>query len=365
MLNRIVDHIVIWVLCMIMVIVFGTSARFVVAGILSIIIVCLNQVFSIDDRLYEGIIIIYMTCALFFPAFMSYLPCLLYDVFVKKYKGAMGVAIFVYGYMLYLAAKGAVSVWMIPMAVGIVINLIFVCVSFALQRISSEYIRVHDMYRLYRDMETESKLLLENKNRELMAEQDYEIHVATLKERNRIAREIHDNVGHMLTRAILLTGAVSAIENEPVIKEKLDILGDTLNTAMNNIRESVHNLHDDSINLKKAVEEIIQAFPDFKTSFTYDISEEVQKEIKFAFIAIIKEGLNNAAKYSNGDKITIIIREQPGFFQLIIADNGRVDSKDYSGGIGIENMRERVRKLGGSFNINTDDGFRINVSVMK
>ena len=134
---------------------------------------------------------------------------------------------------------------------------------------------------------------------------------------------------------------------------------------MNNIRESVHNLHDDSINLKKAVEEIIQAFPDFKTSFTYDISEEVQKEIKFAFIAIIKEGLNNAAKYSNGDKITIIIREQPGFFQLIIADNGRVDSKDYSGGIGIENMRERVRKLGGSFNINTDDGFRINVSVMK
>ena len=53
----------------------------------------------------------------------------------------------------------------------------------------------------------------------------------------------------------------------------------------------------------------------------------------------------------NGDKITIIIREQPGFFQLIIADNGRVDSKDYSGGIGIENMRERVRKLGGSFSI--------------
>ena len=91
MFNRIVDHIVIWVLCMIMVIVFGTSARFVVAGILSIIIVCLNQVFSIDDRLYEGIIIIYMACALFFPAFMSYLPCLLYDVFVKKYKGAMGV----------------------------------------------------------------------------------------------------------------------------------------------------------------------------------------------------------------------------------------------------------------------------------
>ena len=44
--------------------------------------------------------------------------------------------------------------------------------------------------------------------------QDYEIYLATLKERNRIAREIHDNVGHMLTRSILQLGALSVINKD-------------------------------------------------------------------------------------------------------------------------------------------------------
>ena len=45
--------------------------------------------------------------------------------------------------------------------------------------------------------------MLTQKNKDLLEKQDYEIHVATLKERNRIAREIHDNVGHMLSRSLL------------------------------------------------------------------------------------------------------------------------------------------------------------------
>jgi signal transduction histidine kinase len=43
-----------------------------------------------------------------------------------------------------------------------------------------------------------------------MEKQDYEIYLATLRERNRIAREIHDNVGHMLSRSILQIGALKA-----------------------------------------------------------------------------------------------------------------------------------------------------------
>jgi len=51
-------------------------------------------------------------------------------------------------------------------------------------------------------------MLLRQKNRELIEKQDYEIRLATLNERGRIAREIHDHVGHLLSRSILQIGAL-------------------------------------------------------------------------------------------------------------------------------------------------------------
>ena len=72
-----------------------------------------------------------------------------------------------------------------------------------------------------------------------------------MQERNRIAREIHDNVGHMLTRAILLLGAVKTINQDQKITDSLTLLEDTLTQTMDNIRSSVHNLHDNSIDLQK------------------------------------------------------------------------------------------------------------------
>ena len=60
-----------------------------------------------------------------------------------------------------------------------------------------------------RDDSRERDLLLSQKNKALLEKQDYEIYNATLKERNRIAREIHDNVGHVLSKFILMLGAAS------------------------------------------------------------------------------------------------------------------------------------------------------------
>ncbi len=58
--------------------------------------------------------------------------------------------------------------------------------------------------RIQDDSSEERTLLLSQKNKALQEKQDYEIYNATLKERNRIAREIHDNVGHVLSRSILM-----------------------------------------------------------------------------------------------------------------------------------------------------------------
>ena len=197
--------------------------------------------------------------------------------------------------------------------------------------------------------------------------QDYEIYLATLKERNRIAREIHDNVGHMLTRSILQLGALSVINKDETVGEAINDLSGTLNTAMTSIRSSVHDLHDDSIALKPAVEDCIRPLKDrFAVSCDYDFSERMSRDVKLCFIGVIKEALSNTAKHSDGDSIKIIIREHPALYQLSIADNGSCPEKIDESGMGLANMRERAASLNGNINITLGSkGFRIFLSVPK
>lgn len=227
-----------------------------------------------------------------------------------------------------------------------------------------------------RDTSTELNMVLKEKNRDLMEKQDYEIYLATLKERNRIAREIHDNVGHLLSRTLLQVGAMLTVrqmarkeeEISCVQAEELDGLisiKDSLNQAMNSIRQSVHDLHDDSIDLKKAIEDILSALTDYRVRLDYDASGGIPRAVKYCFIATVREAVNNTMKHSQADEVTVILREHPAFYQLMIADNGRVEKKTLTGGIGLENMRTRAEDLKGTFRVDVQDGFRIFLSIPK
>ncbi|WP_295152570.1 sensor histidine kinase [uncultured Ruminococcus sp.] len=217
-----------------------------------------------------------------------------------------------------------------------------------------------------RDDITETNMQLHLRNDAITRAQDSEIHIATLKERNRIAREIHDNVGHLLTRSLLQAGALNIINKDEALKEPLESLKDTLDTAMTSIRQSVHDLHDDSIDLRKAVEDSISSVDGrFTVSLDYDMSEKTAGNIKLCLLGVIKEGLSNAAKHSNGDKISISVQEHPAFYRLTIEDNGCCE-KIASTGIGLENMKERAGSVGGNITFTpSEKGFRIFMSVPK
>lgn len=215
-----------------------------------------------------------------------------------------------------------------------------------------------------------------------MEKQNSKIYAARLKERNRIAREIHDNVGHMLSRAILMTGAIRALNQEDTLKPHLEQLESTLNTAMNNVRESVHDLHEESINLKEALTEIVNSFTFCRLTLEYDMGYEVPRTVKYSFIAIVKEALNNISRHSNAARASIVVREHPGIYQLIIEDNGTTatagfcsDGKPGNPGdqdfscstqqLGLTNMQERVNALNGHIQIQTKHGFRIFITIPK
>ena len=84
----------------------------------------------------------------------------------------------------------------------------------ALKLKEEAYEELEQEYRKTRDDSKERNLLLQEKNRSLIEKQDYEIYTATLQERNRIAREIHDNVGHLLSRSILIVGAMKIVNED-------------------------------------------------------------------------------------------------------------------------------------------------------
>lgn len=226
--------------------------------------------------------------------------------------------------------------------------------------------KLHSM----RDASMEHDMLMEQMNHQLIEKQNAQIYNATLKERNRIAREIHDNVGHMITRSILQVGAIGVINTDEKLKAPIADLKSTLDTAMDSMRKSVHDLYDESVDLRQVLAKLKPTDSAFAFSLEYDCEDDVPREVKYAFIAIAKEAVNNAVKHSNGDEIRIIVREYPAFYQLEIMDNGTsADERKLSGetgdGIGIKNIKERVAAIGGTMRIKADDGFMIFVTLMK
>ncbi len=303
-----------------------------------------------------GILIIPVTFLI--PEVSAYLPLLYYTNFYRK-QYIMPI-LYVIPISNWLFTNTTLSSWLIfPL----------ILLSWYLSYQSSKRLELQNALNISRDDSVEHEILLKKKNRQLLENQDDHIYIATLKERNRIAREIHDNVGHMLSRSILQVGAMLAICKDETLKPYLVTLKETLDTAMNSIRNSVHDLHDESVDLKNALESLVTNFTFCDISLDCDITKQIPKEIKYCFLSITKEALNNTIKHSNATKVSITVKEHPGFYQLLIEDNGTKNNtehvKDDTSGIGLSNMKERVETLHGIIHIQQEEGFRIFVSIQK
>ncbi len=217
-----------------------------------------------------------------------------------------------------------------------------------------------------RDDSKELEEILQDKNRRLMAEQDQQVHLATLAERNRIAREIHDNVGHLLSRAILLLGAINTVNKDEKLEPQLRMLADTLDESMAKMRASVHDLHDDSIDLKKNFDDIIGELKTYTVNTDLDLDEAIPTNVKLSLIGILKEAVTNILKHSNGDSVSIIMQKNYSFCTLSITDNGTISdsikekltTENYEG-IGLSNIKNRATSLGGDAYFYTDNGFTV------
>ena len=312
----------------------------------------------------------------FFPPAVTLLPIIIYDSTRSRnyISGGLGI-------LSIIAALSSETNNTVIILYIFTISCLsaFMCINTEVNKVIKK-----DYWNL-RDDSVQKNTLLRSQNTELIQARDTEIYNAQLSERNRIAREIHDNVGHTLSRAILQMGALLAIHKEEPINSELESVRQTLDDAMNNIRSSVHDLHDDSIDVKSNVLQLSEPLREkFNLHLDIDIGNDTARPVKYAIIGITKECTSNIMKHSINTDVDIRLNEHPSMYQLIIhdynSDNVRnnIDSNESKNtsnkngsdllrdpGMGLENIRGRVESVNGKLNISTENGFKVFVTIPK
>ena len=307
------------------------------------------------------------------------IPVIIYDVVCSRNIVGLLLSIIVYVTLAYqIISDGDISE-MIILYVGLVTIISFYLAANTkkINKLSRKCIELRDDTHIKQEQ-------LAKQNAKLVVARDEQIHSAQLAERNRIAREIHDNVGHMLSRAILQMGALLSIYKEEPLHEQLEGVRETLDGAMNNIRSSVHDLHDESIDVKSQIETMAKPLNEkFKVDLDLDIDENMNRQIKYVIIGVCKEAISNIMKYSVNSNVDIKLIWHPSMYQLVIHDyyqmpddeSGKKVRNNSSGdnalssyisnssGMGLEGIRNRVESVDGLVRIMDDDGFKVFVTI--
>lgn len=351
-MNKLIDKAIVFTLCIVSYIQYDYDI-YIVVPVICVLAMSALLTYIENDTVSMFVFIAYCVVCMLFPSFLFFLPLICYDIFFSGRQ--------------YLAFAS-----LVPLIMGLskfppltcVVTALLIALSYLIKLRTVSFEKIRGEYIALRDTTKEFSMQLESKNKDLMEKQDYEINLATLNERNRIARDIHDSIGHILSNSILQTGALMATCKDEDMKERLGTLKDTLAAGMDSVRSSIHDLHDESVDLYTETKTLAGNFHFCDIAVDYDIESNPERKIKYALLSVIKEALSNVMKHSDATSVKITLREHPALYQLIIKDNG--SKKEMSGeGIGLKNIEQRINGLKGIVNIGYDNGFTVFISIPK
>ncbi|MGI6163345.1 MAG: sensor histidine kinase [Bacillota bacterium] len=313
-MQGIMDRLLILACCSALLVGKADDVTAVVAMLAATTVSALNG-YSRSKTLLIASIASYTVASMVWPAFCLFLPLVYYDA-MAQYHATGKIAWLIAGAVSLVVSFTNLhpNTWMMAAAL-MAVTYVLALHTTAVERSQTEAKRL-------RDSGYEMSMLLRQKNQELIEKQDYEIRLATLNERARIAREIHDHVGHLLSRSILQVGALMVTKDNEEERQSLEVVRDTLSQAMDRIRASVHDLHDESLDLRTKVESLVREFTFCPIRLDYRLDREPEKGIAYCFIAVIKEGLSNIIRHSNATQVTLTLLEHPALYQLVLQDNG-------------------------------------------
>lgn len=219
---------------------------------------------------------------------------------------------------------------------------------------------------------TDSHHVLEDAHQQLSAYAQKVEEFTAIQERNRIAREIHDRVGHKMTALLVqiqLARELMTLDKKQC-KEALQNAEQLTRNSLEEIRMSVRTLQDEtkfSLGFSEALKQMLNEFANM-TSLHITLSIEgdltnVPHSLQTTIKRVIQEALTNVKRHSDGTQCDIIIKSSDDEIRIEIIDNGK-GSNNVTAGFGLMNMRERVLEHGGAiqFGSESSKGFFIKMS---
>ncbi|MBW4428285.1 MAG: sensor histidine kinase [Nostoc desertorum CM1-VF14] len=223
-------------------------------------------------------------------------------------------------------------------------------------------------------------LLVEQKTRKQLSVaheqlQQYALQIedlAAVQERNRIAREIHDSLGHSLTALnVQIQTVVRLWSVDPTSAESFLAQAQRLGEmAMKEVRQSVSALREDVREDQPLEEAIASLVEDFRQGTGLSPSSKITLEVIVplpivkTLYRIVQEALTNICKYAQATEVKIQVIATNDSVNLLIEDNGKGFSvNEKRTGFGITGMQERVAALEGYFHLETEPGSGCKITV--
>ncbi len=194
---------------------------------------------------------------------------------------------------------------------------------------------------------------------------------AVFQERNRIARDIHDNAGHSITAVIMQTEAAKLLidVNPEEAKAKVISANIQAKNALDQMRESVHLLagRDSSCSIKEELEEILAQTMDGTGVKIRCALDDVQLAgVKRRFIAnSLKECLANGMRHGGASAFYVELSSEAGVLCLTVSDNGCGLPDNFKEGFGLRGIREKAVNFGGGivYESESGDGCEIKITI--
>lgn len=257
------------------------------------------------------------------------------------------------------------------LAVGLVCSLPILILGGIVREEYGEKLKAQQLYDVLREREEE----LNRVNKELENSVNTIEEITLLRERNRISREIHDNVGHALSTIIIQLGAIKSIApvNGTSASEMAGNLGKFADESLQSIRAAVRSMKPREFEEYEGIIAVSEMIRNFEKLSGIKVNLRVSDNFwrlsadqTMVIYRLIQEFLSNSVRHGRATEVKVFLNFLPGSLRIYIKDNG-IGCSNIAEGVGLKSIRERVKVWGGNLEYysETGKGFEIVATLEK